>query len=130
MAEKTYKFPKKLGTCADKFYALRKARQAAQKKVDEMHTEEKALKEHIINTLPKSASTGVAGKVARVTVVRKVIPQAKDWSKIQKYIKRTGAFDLLQRRINTKAVQERWADGKKVAGVEPFTLIDVSLNKL
>ena len=68
------KFPKTLGACADRVYELRAKRLAAQKDVDAIEAEEKALKEHIINTLPKSETTGVAGKVARVTVVTKQVP--------------------------------------------------------
>ena len=75
----TYKFPKTMGACADRIYELKNKRLAMQKEVDAVEAEEKALKEHIINTLPKSETTGVAGKLARVTVVTKQVPQVKDW---------------------------------------------------
>ena len=65
--KKTYKFPKKIGTCADKLYKLRQDRLAQQKIVDALQEEESALKTHIINTLPKSEASGVSGKLARVT---------------------------------------------------------------
>lgn len=127
---KTYKFPKTMAACADQYYLLRERRLAEQKKVDAIEAEEKAIKEHIINTLPKSEASGVAGKVARVTVVKKVVAQVKDWDKFFKYIKKTGEFDLMQRRVSDSAVQERWEAGKTVAGVESFNALTLSVNKL
>lgn len=125
-----YKFPKALGACADKLYELKQKRLDMQKAVDVVEAEEKALKEHIINNLPKSEASGVAGKVARVTVVTKEIPQVKDWEAFYKYVKKTGQFDLLQRRLTDAAIKERWENGKEIPGVEHFNATAISLNKV
>lgn len=127
--EKKFKFPKALGACADKLYEIRQKRLAMQKEVDEVEAEEKALKEYIINTLPKSDS-GAAGKVARVSIVTKDVPQVKDWDVFYKYVSRTKSFDLLQRRLSDAAVKERWENKKDIPGVEAFTVVSVSLNKV
>lgn len=126
----TFKFPKTLGACADRVYELRQKRLDAQKIVDAIEEEEKALREHIINTLPKSETTGVAGKLARVTVVTKQVPQVKDWNLFYAYVKKNNAWDLMQRRLAAAAVTERWEAGKKVAGVEAFTAVTLSVNKV
>lgn len=128
--EVKYKFPKALGACADKLFELRNKRLDMQKEVDKMAAEESALKEHIINTLPKSEASGVAGKLARVTVVTKQIPQVKDWDAFYKYVKKTGSFDLMQKRLTDAAIKERWEAGKEVPGVEHFNAISVSINKV
>ena len=127
--EKKFKFPKAMGACADRLYEVRQKRLAMQKEVDEVEAEEKALKEHIINNLPKSDS-GAAGKVARVSVVTKDVPQVKDWDAFYKYVSRTKSFDLLQRRLSDAAIKERWENKKQVPGVEAFTVVSVSLNKV
>lgn len=126
----TYKFPKTLGACADRVYSLRQERLEAQKKVDAMEAEEKALREHIINTLPKSETTGVAGKLARVTVITKSVPQVKDWDAFYAHVKKTSGFDLLNRALSKSAVEARWEAGKKVPGVEAFTAVTLSVNKV
>lgn len=130
MSEIKYKFPKALGACADKLYQLREARLAKQKETDAIEAEEKALKEHLINNLPKSDASGVAGKVARVTVVTKPTPQVKDWDAFYKYVKKSGEFELMQRRLSDTAIRERWDAGKKVPGVESFNVTTVSINKV
>lgn len=125
-----FKFPKALGACADRLYELRQKRLEEQKKVDLIEAEEKALKEHIIQNLPKSEASGVAGKLARVTVVTKEIPQVEDWDAFYKYVKKTGNFDLLQRRLTDAAVKERWEAGKEIPGVKHFQVVSVSINKV
>lgn len=130
MSEKTYKFPKALGACADKLYQLRALRLAEQKKVDAIEAEESALREHIISTLPKSEASGVAGKVARVAVLTKTVAQVQDWDALYKYVARTKQFDLLQRRVSDAAVKARWEDGKAVPGVDKFNAVTVSVTKL
>jgi hypothetical protein len=126
----TYKFPKTMGGCADRIYELRNKRLTAQKLVTEIEEEEKALKEHIIQTLPKSEASGVAGKCARVTVITKEVPQVKDWDAFYKHIKKTGDFDLLNRAVSKSGVEARWDAGKKVPGVVPFELTKLSINKV
>ncbi len=128
--EVKYKFPKALGACADKLFELRNKRLAEQKKVDEIAAEETALKNHIIENLPKSEASGVAGKLARVTVVTKQVPQVKDWDAFYKYVKKTGSFDLMQKRLTDAAIKERWEAGKEVPGVEHFNTVSVSINKV
>jgi len=125
-----YKFPKALGACADLYYTLRARRLEAQKAVDLIEMEEKALKEYLIENLPKSEASGVAGKVARVTAVPKDTPVVNDWAKLEAYIKRTSSFDLLQRRLSDSAVKARWDAGKEVPGVGTFKYVTISVNKV
>lgn len=125
-----FKMPKTLGAAADRLYEVRQKRLDQQKVVDALAAEEAALKDHIINNLPKSEASGVAGKLCRVSVVTKAIPQVKDWDALYKYVKKTGAFELLQRRLSDAAIKERWEAGKTVPGIESFNVVSVSVNKL
>jgi hypothetical protein len=128
-AAKPIKLPKTMGTCADLLYKTREERLAAQKVVDDLQKQESAIREHIINNLPKS-DTGASGKLARVTVVIKQVPQVKDWDKFYAHVKKTGQFELMQRRVSDGAVRERWDNGKQIPGVEPFGVVSVSINKV
>lgn len=129
-AAKTYKFPKALGECADLLYTLKAKRLAGQKLVDEVEAEEKALKAHLINTLPKSEASGVAGKLARVTVVTRDEPIIEDADLFHKYITKTKRWDLMQNRLSPAAVKELWEAGKEVAGVKRFQVVTLGLNKV
>jgi len=122
--------PKTIGGCADRLYKIREERYELQRRAKALREIETELKEHIIRDLPKSQASGVAGRVARVQVVKREVPQVKDWSKLHRYIKKHDAFELFQRRLNTSAVQERWTEGEKVPGVESFTALDISIKKV
>lgn len=125
-----FKIPKKIGEVADLLYAIRQERLAKQKEVDELASRETALKNHIIENLPKSEATGAAGKTANVRVVIKQKPQVKDWDALYAYVSKTKSFDLLQRRLSDKAVTDRWENSKTVPGVEAVPVVDVSVTKV
>ena len=68
------KIPESLGACADRLYELKAEKSAAQKVVEAIEAEETAIKNYIIDELPKSNASGIAGSKARVTVVTKPVP--------------------------------------------------------
>lgn len=130
MKEKPFKMPKSLAACADLLFTTRQARLEIQKQVDAHAKMETILREHLINELPKGEASGIQGKLARASVVLKVKPTVEDWPALYAYVKKTGNFDMLQRRLSDTAVKERWEDGKEVPGVGKFQYADVSVNKV
>lgn len=129
--KKTYKFPKSLALCADKYYQLRQKRLEMQKAVDEVAAEERAYKQHLIDNVPKSEATGVQGKVARATIVVKEEPQCVDQDAFRKYLNRTKRFDLATKlRPYAPAIRDLWEEGKDIPGIEKFNVVTVSLNKV
>ena len=132
MAEKkkVYKFPKSIGSCADLLWNLQDKRRAAQKLVDIMEEEEKALRAHIIEVLPKSETTGVSGKLANVQVQTKVVGTVEDWDELWKYIFQTKSTDLIGKRLVQEAVDARWSENKVIPGVKSFNAIKLSLTKV
>jgi hypothetical protein len=126
----TFTIPKHLGQVADLLYKTRQARLAMQKDVDQLQAEETALREHLIEQLPKDDATGIAGKVCRASVVVKSQPRVEDWDLLYAHVKKHNAFELLQRRVSSTAIEERWEHGKEVPGVGHFNVVSISLNKL
>lgn len=127
----SFKFPKKMGTCADKLYNIRQERLKKQKEVEALERQEKALKQHIIDNLPKSEASGIAGSIARVSVIVKEQPQVEDQEAFRKYMNRTKRHDLAYKlRPSAPAVRELWEDGKEIPGIKKFNVVTVSLNKV
>lgn len=127
-----FKIPKSLATCADMLYTIRETRYKLNKEVDALAEQEAALREHIINNLPKSQATGIAGKLARATIEKKQIIKVDDWDKLQAYIVKNakkGGFALLQRRVSESAVREIWDGGKTVPGTSAMDISVVSVTK-
>lgn len=131
MSEKpAVKIPSTPAECADLLYKTRTARLLLQAKVDAMKDVEGALCEYFIENLPRSNASGIAGKLARVQIEPKPVPQVSDWLKFYAYVKKNNAFDLLQRRLSEGAVKERLDNKVKLPGVTIFNAKKVSCTKL
>lgn len=123
------KKPESLGQAADLLYAVRERKSLINQKLKEIEEIEKELKDYIIDNLPKSNATGIAGKRARVTVVKKDIPRVTDWQEVHKYILKTKNFEILQRRLSEGVVGELQKNVGPIPGVGKFTTISVSCVK-
>ncbi len=123
--------PRTIGRCADKLYELRQARIEKQREVEALAKQERGLREHIIASLPKSEASGVAGKLARVTVVTKEEPVIKNISVFRRFLRRSKRHDLAYKlRPSAPGIREIWESGEQVPGIEKFTVVTLSLSKV
>ena len=122
--------PPTIGGCADLYAEVRDLRLAMQKVVDDVKARESEIRDHIIDNLSKSDDTGAAGKRYRAQVVTKLKPSLKDWPAFTTYVQEAQRFDLLQKRINERAVLDLLEGGESVPGIERFNAVDVSITKI
>lgn len=132
---KDFKPPKSLAACADALYSTREARLALNRQAELLEKQEAILRDHIIDNLPKSQATGVAGALARVTVVTKDVPTVSDWELLRAYItknqkKNPGVWALMNRSVGVAGVKELWESGVEVPGVTKLQVKALSLNKV
>lgn len=121
--------PKSPAKAGDLLYQLREQRSALNRQAEEIETNEKAIKAFLIATLPKGEASGIAGMIARISIETKEIPIITDKKKFQAYIKKTGAFELMQGRISEAAITEQWQAKKTIPGIGKFNAITVSCKK-
>ena len=121
--------PKTLGGRADALFKMRQARLALEKRVEKMKSGEAALREVILKDLASERATKASGKLATVSAVTKVVGKVGDWSALHAYVAKHGAFELLQRRLNNAAWQERIEAEGDVPGVSAETVVELSLTK-
>lgn len=131
------KVPKTLAACADTLYSTRQERLELKRGVDALEAYEKAIKEHLIQTLPKGQATGTRGKLASVYVENKEIPQIKDPAKFWKWFgsqltKNPDVVGMLSVKLLEGAVAEYQSANKSKLppGVEFFTTPVVRMNKV
>lgn len=118
-----------LGTAIDKLYELRSQRLDVEKVVKTMKSDELALRVHIKQMLDSINLDGAKGSAATAVVITSVDPVAKDWLQIYEFIRENDAFDMLQKRLSSMAVKERWESGILVPGIEKFDNWDLSITK-
>lgn len=122
--------PKKIGEVADLLFATRERRLALERQAAEMKKAERALEDHLIYAIPKQDATGVRGNTAQVTIERTEEPTIENWDEVIKWIFKTKSFDLLQRRINTTSVKNRWENEEEVPGIGKYNNIKVHCSKI
>jgi hypothetical protein len=93
-----------------------------------------ALDDIVRETAAKLKGTGFAGKLGAVTVEREdkltVDTENGGWDKIYAWIKKTGNFDCLQKRLGEKAIADRLAAGVKVPGITTFPVFKVVVKEV
>lgn len=122
--------PKTLGGCADQLFKLKLKKGVIQQQIDAIEEEEREIQEHLIRELPNNGSTGVVGLLAKVNVLRKVVPQVRDWDLLYKHVLKSKDFSLLQRRVSEASWKEQTENGKAIPGVESFVAMKISLTKV
>jgi len=122
--------PSSLGPCVDLYKEVQDLRLAMKKEVDAIQSREREIKQHLVDSISKSDDTGVAGKKYRAQIVTKTSAAVSDWDKVWDFIRENDRTDLVQNRINDKAIKEIWEAGETVPGVEKFNSVDVSVRKV
>jgi hypothetical protein len=102
----------------------------ANKAVAALKADKTAITNHIIDTFPKQKIKGAMGKLGKIEIKSKEIPQVRDREKFNAYVKKNNAFDMLQARVSEKAIMDRLADGIKMPFIKMFNKVTVSCTKV
>jgi len=125
-----FKMPAKLAHCVDLLWSTREARLKIQRECDELEKKEAAIKDHLINNIPKNDATGVTGKLCSVTIISKRKFSVKDWDKVNTWILKNKDLTVMNRKLSDAVVGEIYDNGKTIPGVEIFQAPSVSINKV
>ena len=123
------KIPKTLGACADKLYEMRQERLKAQAVVDKLHEDEKLVQEHLKIQLAANKLDGCKGKVASVSVSVATVATVSDWDAYYAWVLKKKDFSLFTRKLNDSGCRERWENKEVIPGVDPTTILKVSVQK-
>lgn len=124
------KFPKKIGAAVDLLYERRAERLALGRQVDELKKGETALKDYILEQFTKDEINGAKGNAANAAIKNTTTVSITDWDAALAWVIKHKRWDLLRKQLSNDGVRELWEDGKAIPGVEPFTVIDLSLTKV
>lgn len=120
---------KAVAKLADKYAKAREARLAEQKKVDKLKESESQLAAQLMGEMREGEMTSVGGKAHLITYRRKPKAVAKDWGQLQHFIRENDAFDIMEARLNTRALAEREENGEVIPGMEWFQVESLSVAK-
>ena len=122
--------PTTVGAMADEYSIVREKRLAIERTAREVKDRETELYNVIMSTLDESTDTGASGKLYRVQRIEKEQSTVADWPSLWSHIQSTGAFDLLQKRLNDKAARDQIEAGQVLPGVETRLVPTLSFRKV
>lgn len=114
----------------DAYTHAREQRLKADKVSAELKLQENVYKSDIMRRMQETKQYALASTTTVLKYNLGKTAIVSDWKKLYAYIKRTGSFELLQRRLTVSAVQERWADNKQVPGVASFPVEDITISSI
>lgn len=122
-----------LGELIDGLFTATQNRLEYQRKsdatIEAMRKAEAEIESLIIKNFEKADIEAARGKLCTATVGLFVAPRVEDWPKFWAHIRKTNAFDLLEKRPAKNACRERWEAKETIPGVEQFTEKRLYLNK-
>ena len=101
----------------DQYITARAERLMLDKQAEQMKEHEEILKKAIIAKYQEQGLTLLGSKLGVVKMSDAEEPVAQDWIAVWDYIRETGSFELLHKRLTNTAVKERWEAGQEIPGV-------------
>lgn len=125
--------PLSVGTMIDRMWELREQKKKLDDEAKDISAKMTELEEQLSAKMEADGVTKATGKSASVSFSFTTAAQVQGdegWALLYGYIKRTGYWHLLQRRVTDTAYKELLDAGKKVPGVEPFSKKRINLRTL
>ena len=130
---------KTLGSLIDSAFELREKRRALAEQDKLLVEQFEAVQQEIMERLDAEGTDKASSKKATVSISSNVVANVEDWDAFHAFIKKTGFFHLLQRRVSDAAYREmamastsdkKLARALASAGVAPFTKRTLNLRAL
>ena len=121
---------KGIGPATDELFELRAKKQELEGQIKKIEAEYAEIEEALLAKLKAEGTDKGAGKRASVSVTTTTVGNLEDADKFFAYVKRTGYFHLLQRRLSDPAIRELLATKGSIPGVTTFDKVRLNLRVL
>ena len=113
----------------DNYISTRAQRLALDKQAADIKEYEDGLYKVIISKMRDEGMTVLGAKNGFVKLKESEEPVPTDWPALYEYIKDTGHFEFLHKRISTLAIKEHWEAGEDIPGIGTTTIYKLSVSK-
>jgi seryl-tRNA synthetase len=96
---------------------------------EELRVERNTLENNLMEAMASMGVSQLGSSLGTATMQRKVKYALSNWEEFMAYVVETESYDLLQKRISTKAVGERLAADEEVPGIQGVQVFTVSIRK-
>jgi hypothetical protein len=121
---------KGIGPAIDDLFTLRQRKQELEKQIKDIESEYSEIEDALLAKLKAEGTDKGAGKRASVSVSTTTVGNLVDADKFFAYVKKTGYFHLMQRRLSDPAIRELMASKGSIPGVTTFDKVRLNLRVL
>jgi predicted nuclease of restriction endonuclease-like RecB superfamily len=125
IAQVTNRLSQSTGSMIDAMWAVREEKRELEVRIKELNEKLETYEADLTAKLAAEGMAKATGTRATVSISESVVasfPRGDaDWKLFYAYIKKTGYFHLLHRRVSDEAYRELLTSGKQVPGITPFT---------
>jgi predicted peptidase len=97
--------------------------------VEETNAEKAQLESDLMEFMASTGTTQLGSSMGTATMKVSTKFALSNWDQFIKYVVETESFDMLQKRISSKAVGERLAAEEEVPGIQGVQVYSVSIRK-
>jgi len=109
-----------IGEMIDRMALLDREVDKHQASVKKLNEQRSLLERKLMKEFDKQGISKASGKLVHAMTASRRNPSIKDLKKFTSYVMKHQAFDLYQRRINSKAYFDRLEQGDAVPGIDVF----------
>jgi hypothetical protein len=113
----------------NQYIAIRAQRLVLDKQADDLKAQEDGLKDVIVSKLREGGMKAIGAANGLVKMSETDEPTATDWPAFWAYIRETGNFEMLHKRVTVTAVKEHWEAGETIPGIGKTTVYKLSVSK-
>lgn len=113
----------------DQLFLLRQERLALQREVDKMKDDEDGTLAALASEMEAGKMDECHGSLGSIKFKPTEEAEVTSYPDFYEYIRETGSFDLLQRRVSLTGVRERWQEGNDIPGVARVLETKATLGK-
>lgn len=120
-----------VGEMIDRLWSVREDIRALEAQAKVLEEEYDALEERVKHALDEQKLDAGRGDKATASIIEAEVPKLQDWDRFVTWVRRTGNYQLFERRVAVNAWREVCAKTKRVpSGTVPFVKRKLSLTTL
>ena len=113
---------KTINELLDDLYSIRTEVKSLQEQESELKRSQRELEATLMTKLDQQGVDRVGNDVCTVSLKKEIVPTVEDWEAVQRHVRDTGQFELLQKRMSAVAYRELRSMNLDVPGVKATEL--------
>ena len=117
---------KTINELLDDLYSIRTEVKSLQEQESELKRSQRELEATLMTKLDQQGVDRVGNDVCTVSLKKEIVPTVEDWEAVQRHVRDTGQFELLQKRMSAVAYRELRSMNLDVPGVKATELTRIN----